>query len=140
MTVTKRIILPWPNSVYVIDPDLFHIDDSKPGCDNSNWPYSLPLGVQAELREKQPSIYQFNVMLDIWTGVFTQINHYVATKRLYEPLPNGKTKKNSNRYTRIDLYNATWAALGYTIDQCPKALQLLALAEVHNKKRPFVHV
>jgi hypothetical protein len=128
-SLKRKIVLPWPDAVYVIDPHLFHIDDSKPGCDHTNWPYSLPLGVQAELREKQPAPYHFNLMLEIWTGIFAKINHVAVSNK----------KHNTNQYTRIDMYNATWAALGYIENQCPKALRLLALVEINHKKQLYVY-
>lgn len=126
---TPRKTLPWPDSVYVLDRRLFNIDDTKPGCDHTNWPFSLSGSMQAEIREKLPTLHQANMMIEVWLGLFAKINHVMSKKKLPQT-PD----------VRIVLYNSTWAALGYTENQCPKALQLLALATTFYKKPLYTFV
>lgn len=101
----------WPVDVHVVTMDYL---SGEPGCDVDNYPQSTFLWMQAEIRNPQSSIYGISLFIDIWTSRFVKI--FTVAKR-------GK-----NRFTKADVYNATWASFGYVMNQCPVALELMEKA------------
>lgn len=81
----------------------------EPGCDLDNNPQSTFLWMQSEIRNLKMPIADCFLFCDIWTNAFVKIMV--------------KLKKRKIRYDLCDLYNATWAYLGYTENQCPKAVR-----------------
>lgn len=118
--------LPWPDEVYVITKSQFNIT-GEPGCDSSNWPRTLIGSMQAEIRQSIQMMYVYSNMIDVWMDAYKKV-HLVYLK-------------HTTKFDQYDHYNATWAALGYTDDQCPRAIELLKLAESTYKcSYPFIAV
>lgn len=151
----------WPPSVYVATPDLF-VFDGPAGCDINNYPQSMTGWLDFEIRnhliqvQGKIDIYVFSHMYDIWFEAWHQL--YVTFRSTQNPLNRVRKPRikpgtpthpfpprnvgvspatQSDPYNRYDLYNATWALLGYTDNQSPKALQLLKLHSNQPGTKPF---
>jgi hypothetical protein len=104
--------LVWPERVFVLTTqDL----SGLPGCDINNNPQSTFLWMNAEIRDLPMTTSDTFLFCDIWTDVLVKIMTKLKRKKL--------------AYKKCDLYNATWAYLGYTENQCPLALKFASLLD-----------
>ena len=139
----------WPLAVWVATPEQF-VFDGPPGATSYNLPQSMTGWLDYELREHlieqfgNFDIYVYSKMYDTWMDhwhrIFPCYFHNcpmskMSRKQMTNPkfpsrnVGQSQTKKGFSGYSRYDLYNATWASLGYVQDQSPRALQLLSLSK-----------
>jgi hypothetical protein len=86
-----------------------------PGCDINNNPQTVFLWMNAEIRNLPMCLSDMFLFDDIWVGAFTKIGHALRKRRI--------------KYKLCDLYNATWAYFGYTVNQCPVAIRFASLVK-----------
>lgn len=103
----------WPKEVWILSKT-----DSLSGgigTNLDNWPMTASFWVQLELRQvvNVQSIHNISIMHEIWVDRWIKIFACL--------------KKTNIKYTRHDLYNATWASLGYVNEQSERTLSIAAL-------------
>lgn len=108
--------LRWPVKVWVLTSENL---SGQPGCDLNNNPQSPILWMNAEIRNLPMPAADLFLLCDIWVDRFVKISTQLKHRRIKHDL--------------CDVYNAAWASLGYTENQCPKALRF---AELY--KKPFL--
>lgn len=109
----KKIIPPnfrWPERVHVLTMNDLKGGGDLPGMDWDNYPRCPQLWMQYEIRCLRTPIRDISLFIDIWIDLFVAIKAELQRRKM--------------RYSLCDHYNAVWAYLGYTNNQCSRAIKI----------------